>query len=153
MSYVLDEELVKLAVRIVRPAINSLLGSTITDGRSHLHLVVLKPGSEDILYEESFGYRSAWEHPYDAIACGKARLCQRTGMVARNVQRDAPWLYEKGDTCFVGGVIENGLVVAASGVQDYFDEMISWMVLSAIQGLCRDYIAKLGDDAPNFFGD
>lgn len=72
-------------------------------------------------------------------------------MVARNVQKDASWLYEEGDTRYVGGVIENGLVVAASGLQDYLDEMISWMVVSVIQGLCRDFIAHIDDDkAPDF---
>ncbi|MBI4057994.1 hypothetical protein HY405_01635 [Candidatus Microgenomates bacterium] len=129
------------------------MGSELAGGRPNLHLVVLIPGSENILYEESFGQdRSTWRYPFDEIARAKARLCQRTCMVARNVQKDASWLYEEGDTRYVGGVIENGLVVAASELQDHLDEMISWMVLSVIQVLCRDFIARIDDDkAPDFF--
>lgn len=153
-SYILTEEIAREAIEIITPMLaDKILGSEVAGGRQNLHIVVLKPGSDEILYEESFGDdRSAWRHPYDEIARAKARICQRTGMVGRTLQKDAPWLYEPGDTRYVGGVIENGLVVAASGLQDYLDEMISWMVLSAIQGLCRDYIAKIPDDAPDFFG-
>ena len=64
--------------------------------------------------------------------------------------KDAPWLIQPGDTRYAGGVIENGLVVAASGLQDHFDEMISWLVLSTIQGLCRDEVSKIADDDPDF---
>lgn len=152
MSYILTRKLVEQAINIVRPSIVALLGSELTHGRRNLHLVVGLSTSGSTLLEESFGNKDEWEHPYAPIAIAKAGLCARTGMVARNVQKDAPWLYELGDTRYVGGVIENGLVVAASGLQDHFDEMISWMVLSAIQGLCRDYLAHLGDKAPDFFG-
>lgn len=153
MSYILTRNLVYLAVNIIRPSIVKIIRSELAGGRPNLHLVVLDPGTENILYEESFGEdKTKWKYPYDEIARSKARLCQRTGMVARNVQKDAPWLYEKGDTRYVGGVIKNGLAIAASGLQDYLDEMISWMVFSAIQGLCRDYIAKIDDDtSPDFF--
>ena len=152
MSILLTKDLAQRAVDLVRPSIEKILGSELAGGRPSLYLAVLTPGSDLLLYEESFGEPEVtWKYPYDDIALAKTHLCQRTGMVARNVQRDAPWLYEKGDTRYVGGVIENGLVVAASGLQDYLDEMISWMVLSAIQGLCRDVIAKIPDDAPDFF--
>ena len=155
MSHILTKAIAREAIEMVRPMLTAkILRSELAGGRPNLHIVVLEPGSKEILCEESFGDdRSTWSHPYAEIARRKAWLCQRTGMVARNVQKDASWLYIAGDTRYVGGVIENGLVVAASGLQDYLDEMISWMVLSAIQGLCRDYIAKIDDDtAPDFFG-
>ncbi|MBI2195854.1 MAG: hypothetical protein HYU48_02310 [Candidatus Levybacteria bacterium] len=152
MSHLLTVELAKQAIDLVRPAISAVLGSGLTGGRPNLHLVILNPGTDRILHEESFGEeKRSWEYPFDEYARAKALLCQRTGIVGRTVQRDAPWLYEELDTRYVGGVIENGLVIAASGVQDHFDEMISWWILSAIQGLCRDAIA-LTADAPDFFG-
>lgn len=154
MSHFLTKGLVESAVRIVIPSIEGVLGSHYTGSeRNSLHLVVLKPGTEEILYECAFGAdKSTWKRPFDDIARAKARFCQRTGMVGRNARMDAPWLYESGDTRFVGGVIENGLAVAASGLQDYFDEMFSWMVLGAIQGLCRQWIDDLHPDAPAFLG-
>ena len=60
-------------------------------------------------------------------------------------------MYESGDTRHAGGVIEDGLAIAASGLPNYIDEMISWMVFNAIQALCRDFMAKMSDDAPDFF--
>ena len=154
MSLILTQGVVMEAIGIVKPLIDQILGSDLTGGRPNLHLVVLNPGTSDILHEVSFGHdKSTWEYPFDEIARSKAFLCQRTGMVGRTAQKDAPWLYETDDTRYVGGVIEDGLVVAASGVQDHFDEMVSWMVLAAIQGLCRDFIAKIDDDNyPDFFG-
>ncbi len=146
----LTENLVAEAVEIVRPTIKKFLQSGRTGGRHDLYLVVLKPGSEEILYETFFSYPKSWKYPFDKIAIAKALQCKRTGMVGRNVLKDAPWLMKPGDARYAGGVIENGLVVAASGVQDHFDEMISWMVLSVIQGLCRDEVSKVEDNDPDF---
>lgn len=148
----LTREIATEAVRIVTPMIESFLESERTQGRPSLHLVVLKPNTTKVLYRVSFGHdRSTWMYPFDLFAAAKARQCARTGMVGRTLLRDAPWLISAGDTRYVGGVIENDLVVAASGVQDHFDEMISWMVLSVIQGLCRDEVSKIEDDDPEFF--
>jgi hypothetical protein len=153
MSYVLTAGVARQAVEMVRPAIEAFLSSEFAGGRRSLHLVVLKPGTMSILHEETIGEgREGWRNPYDEVALAKARLCFRTGLAARTVQTDAPWLFEEGDTRFPGGVIENGLVVAASGLKDHFDEMFSWMVLSAIQALCRDFVATRDANAPVFLG-
>lgn len=147
MSYFLTRYLAKKSVDIVRSAIEDLLGSELTGRRPNLHLVIIGPDSDEILWEESFGGdQSTWQRPYDEIARSKAGIVKRTGMTLRTLEKDAPWLYQKGDTRYVGGVTENGLVIAASGLQDYFDEMISRMVLSAIQALCRDVLAKIPDN-------
>lgn len=149
----LTYELVEEAVEILRPTIEAFLKSERTGGRPNLHLVILKPKTEDVLLETSFGDgRHTWKYTYDLFAEAKARQCAREGMTGRTLLRDAPWLVKPNDTRYVGGVYENGLAIAASGVQDHFDEMISWMVLSAIQGLCRDEVSKINDDEdPDFF--
>ena len=154
MSKFLDKYIAREAIDIVQPTIEKFLGSSHTGKENDsIHIVVLNPGTEDILFEESLGAdKSTWNYPYDEIARSKARICQRTGMVGRDVQVHAPWHYESGDTRYVGGVYENGLVVAASGIQDHYDEMFAWMVVSAIQGLCRDSVSLMSDNAPNFFG-
>lgn len=151
MSYILTTNLAREAVGLVRPVIANLLGSELTGGRSNLHIVILDPETGDPIYEKSFGDRSTWCIPYDSIARSEAQIAYRTQMVVRTVRGDAPWLYESGDTRYVGGAVENQLVVAASGLQDHFDEMISWMVLSAIQALCRDYIAKVSSTELDYF--
>lgn len=138
MSFLLNKEMAEAAVRIVQPSILEFLGRHEGEGTPSLHVVVLDPGTEDVLYETLFGgARTEWKAPYDEIARSKARVCQRTGMIRRDVSTDAPWLLEEGDSRYVGGVIENGLVVAASGLKNYHDEMFSWMIFAVIQGLCR----------------
>ena len=152
MSHILTEEVAQAALELVKPVFDGLVASGVTDDRVNLHVIVFQPGREDILAEASWGEDpSTWTLPYAAIAYGKAKKVQQSGMVLRTLRNDAPWLYESGDVRYVGGVIENGLVVAASGLQDYWDEAISWMVLSAIQGFCRGHVANISADAPAFF--
>ena len=43
-----------------------------------------------------------------------------------------------GDTIHGGSAAYEGIVVAASGVQGYFDEAISGMVAAILWGLCMD---------------
>lgn len=150
----LTTDLVKEAVKMVNPTIVHLLRSDRTGGRKSLYVVVARKGIELFLYQEGFGAdKSEWPYPFDDIARAKAKQAKRTGMVGRTLLRDAPWLIKPGDTRYVGAVVEHGLVVAASGLQDHLDEMVSWMVLNAIKALCRDEISKIDDDNdPDFFG-
>ncbi len=64
------------------------------------------------------------EHPdqakYERIAVEKAKVSWETGLPSRKVQQDAPHLYQNGMTKWGGSVIENGLIVAFSGVQAVF---------------------------------
>lgn len=151
MSVILTRELAKQAVDVVRPAIEALLGSELAGGRKNLHLVILNPTDGTVLHEESWGDETTWAHPYDEIARAKARQCYRTGVAGRKLQTSTPWLYEPGDTRYAGGVVEDGQVVAASGLKEYFDEMVSWMVFNAIFGLCVHAVDQISDDAPTFF--
>ena len=60
----------------------------------------------------------------------------RHGMSTHEIQTLAPHMLVTGDTVYYGSVISNGIVVACSGVQPYFDEMISAWVLAACKALC-----------------
>ena len=84
-------------------------------------------------------------YPYEELARAKAQLCLRSGHSASDVLNNAPWLFEAGDTHIAGGVFENGLVVAVSGLAEHLDEMIAWWILSTIQGLCRNAISNIPD--------
>ncbi len=88
------------------------------------------------------------EHPssakYENIAAEKAQVSWVTGMPSRKVQQDAPHLYQTGMTKWGGSVIENGLVVAFSGVQAVFDEAIAGTMLRWIVALCQDEMTREG---------
>lgn len=81
---------------------------------------------------------------YEQIAKAKAEVSLRTGLPSRKVQQDAPYLYQEGMTKWGGSVIENGLVVAFSGVQAVFDEAIAGTMLRWIVALCQNEMTKEG---------
>ncbi|QQG44667.1 MAG: hypothetical protein HYW86_02015 [Candidatus Roizmanbacteria bacterium] len=152
VTYILTKELAQKALAMIRPSIEAILGTELVGGRKDFYIAVFDLGTDDILADDVYGDRPRWEYPYDKIAGSKGTIATRTGLTTRDVQVNAPWLYQKSDTRYVGSVTEHGLVVAGSGLANHWDETIGWWVLSAIQGLCREFIAKIDDDtAPDFF--
>ena len=80
-----------------------------------------------ILYERSFGdQKNEWTADYRNIAQCKALQLWH----GRNDGRTdiMPHLLYSGDCPFWGGVKRDGIVVACSGVEPYFDRMIAGMV-------------------------
>lgn len=76
---------------------------------------------------------------YVRIAMAKAYVTFKHRMPSAVVQQRYPYLYEDGDTKWGGSTITpGGLIVAFSGVQAHFDEMIAEMLASIITALCRD---------------
>ena len=117
--------------------------------RQACHIVVLVPSMEDdratdyakwpvypieplAIYDRSFGDKEIWSAPYDDIA--RCKALQLWG--DRNDDRTdiMPHLLFSGDTPCWGGVKRHGIVVACSGVQSFFDKMISGMIADAIAG-------------------
>jgi hypothetical protein len=144
MDGLLTREMAQRAVKLVLPLILILMESGHVK-RKALHVVITDPTKqpgfcnfgEATLYEESIGKDTpAWEHHFDDIAMRKARQAWRTGFSNRYTQA-APWLLFKNDTMFKGTAVsdDGSLIVAVSGVEDYYDEMFSKMILAAIQAL------------------
>lgn len=110
-----------------------------------------------MLCTKQFGLKVDWEHPYDAVAISKAYTSWKTGLTSYEVQQKAPYLYEVGMAKYGGSAIgEGGLVVAFSGVEEWFDQMFSEMMLAAIKGVCMDEMHKpdgvMADTAITFVG-
>lgn len=121
--------------------------------RNQCHIVVLVPAMEDArvanypdwpnypvqpyaLYQRSIGKDEGWEHPYAEIAMCKALQL----WTDRNDDRTMPipHLLFPGDTPFWGGVKRRGIVVTCSGVQPWFDKMISGIIADIIVGLAHN---------------
>lgn len=80
---------------------------------------------------------------YDEIAWSKAYISWLYGITSSQVQTDHPYLYQEGMTKYGGSTVLPGrLVIAFSGVQACFDEMISEWMGSAIKGLCRHEMTR-----------
>lgn len=149
----LTKELAALAVESVMKAVmdrhvNERVNLMLK--RQSCHIVILVPSMKDdrqadypdwpnyhiepsCLYEYSEGRKDQWSAKYDDIARCKALQLWHD----RNDDRTdiMPHLLFPGDTPFWGGVKRHGIVVTCSGVQPYFDKMISGMVADMLIGL------------------
>jgi hypothetical protein len=142
MSYILTEELARLAVQSVRPMFRSYFSAGLVK-RDDLWIVVMDPTKPydsvrhfqfSILGEYKFGNPG---DKYKDVARSKARVSWRTGLPSHLVQQNAPFLLLKGDTKWGGSTVTpEGLVVACSGVEWYMDQHMSEVIASAIKALC-----------------
>lgn len=110
-------------------------------------MVVLNPQYKKVRFRVLFQHIISSEDDvtFTEIARAKAMLSFRTGLASSRVQQDCPYLYEKDDTKWGGSTVApGGLVVAFSGVEAVFDEMISEWMASAIRALCRHEMTREG---------
>ncbi|WP_062073646.1 heme-binding protein [Demequina sediminicola] len=70
-------------------------------------------------------------------ATAKAAVAARTGMDTSRLRDHSPHLYRAGDIKWPGAIVREGVVVAFSGVQGEYDEMIAEWLVSAIRAICR----------------
>jgi hypothetical protein len=127
------------------------------------HIVVLVPSMEDAraedypnwpdypsrphpIYERSIN-KDAWTANYDDIAKCKALQLWHD----RNDDRTdiMPHLLFAGDTRHYGGVKRHGIVVTCSGVDPWFDKMISGMIADMIIALSYDAWMKSEENKKN----
>ncbi len=93
----------------------------------------LKPS---LLYEHSVGDRSQWTAKYDEVArCKALQLWHERNDGGTDIK---PHLLFPGDTRYYGGVKRDGIVVACSGVQPWFDRMIAGLIADTCIALAYD---------------
>jgi hypothetical protein len=103
------------------------------------------PGDKfDVIFIENLASDHPDQEKYERIAVEKAKVSWETGLPSRKVQQDAPHLYRPGMTKWGGSVVENGLIVAFSGVQAVFDEAIAGSMLRWIVAICQDEMTREG---------
>jgi hypothetical protein len=144
----------EIAKRAVAAALKLMQDSPIKEvfKRQACHIVVLVPEMEDgplqfspypnysirpyVLLEESYGARETWSAAYDDIAkCKALQLWHGRNDTRTDVR---PHLLFPGDTPYWGGVKRHGIVVACSGVQPWFDQMIAGLVADMCKALAYD---------------
>jgi hypothetical protein len=103
---------------------------------------------ELVLYQDHFGDEG--EHDIDkyiGIARHKAFTSFLTGLPSHQVQQVMPSLYAPGMTKWGGSAVAGTgpmkLIVGFSGVQWYYDQMISEMMISAIQAICHESMIEV----------
>lgn len=86
---------------------------------------------------KTFGDINIWEHSYSEIA--RCKAFQLWYDRATGGCENVPHLLFHNDTPFWGGVKREGIVVATSGLEPYFDRMISGMVADGCIAMARHW--------------
>lgn len=156
----------EVAAKVVTHVLNcTLLSKEVAPllKRRHGHLIVLVPSMkiEDVvesdhsdrsghsidphvLYEQSVGDENEWDLPFHKIAHSKALQLWQGRNSDGQTDSNAHLLFSK-DTPFWGGVKRHGIVVAFSGVQPWFDQMISGMTADMLKAYGREAFERSAD--------
>ena len=149
-SCLLGRDAAERAVAMALPMIRTAIDNRSAGESGFFYLVVMKPGSspasssfEDaILYEHAVGDRERWDADYRGFALAKARIAWRTGIDSHIVQEQCPYLLEAGDTVLWGSVAMDGIVVAASGADAWYDEAFAGAVALCLRAEAKAAIAR-----------
>ncbi len=133
-------EIAEDAVKLVTPSIEKLFERT---NRQELHIVVMDPrlkpweaNFEDaILYEAQFGTPANWTVPFDQLARKKASQAWRNHSANIQTQFLHPSSLKEDDILYFGSFVHGNIVVACSGVQQWYDMLISGWIAVAIEQL------------------
>ena len=134
---------------LIKPSVTKLLKERAL--REDMHIVVMNPTikpwestfEDAILVEFSTTDKKDWKKPFDTYALDKARQAWRDGRSNVTKHLLSPATLKDGDVAFYGSFEYEGVIVAASGVEGWFDQLVSgWMALT-VQQLCQDYYQKL----------
>lgn len=118
------------AVRLAAPMLEAARTNRHVGESGFLHVVVMHPLARPtecdfdaaVLYEESFGDTAKWDADYGAYARAKAQLSWRTGRASHSVLALSPHLLRADDVTVWGSAVVDGIVVAVSGANPWFDE-------------------------------
>jgi hypothetical protein len=147
-------ELHEQAYALCKPAIDLLLEQYAK--RKHYHIVVMDPRKKPwessfrdaVLAEFSEG-KDEWAHDYRKIARSKAEQAWRNQQANIITQMLAPATLRSGDTFYYGSFEYHGVIVACSGVEPYFDMLISGWIALAYQQLAQHYVETHKKAYPN----
>ncbi|WP_435236615.1 hypothetical protein ACR30L_03270 [Psychromonas sp. PT13] len=133
------------AIELVKPAIMNLFERTC---RKELHIVVMDPTikpweakfEDAILVEDTTGTPAEWTAPFDELARKKAQQAWRDGVANINHQTQHPASLREGDILYFGSFVYGNIVVGCSGVEPYYDMLISsWVALAFEQLTIAEY--------------
>lgn len=142
------EDKAAAAVELVKPAIEALFKRT---NRKELHIVIMDPRikpwearfEDAILYQESIKTLEAWELPFDDFARNKAEQAWREGAPNMIAQSQHPSSLRENDLPFYGSFVYGNVVVACSGVEQWFDMLVSgWIALAFEQLIIHERETK-----------
>ena len=148
-----QKDIVIDAIDLVRPSIDQLFKRT---NRQQLHIVVMNPRlkpweiqfEEAVLYETSIGDPESWTIPFNKLARNKARQAWRNGRANINNQLLHPSALHEDDVLYFGTFVYGDIVVASSGVEPWYDMLISGWIAVAIEQLSMHEYQTIKSENP-----
>ena len=148
-----QKDIVIDAIDLVRPSIDQLFKRT---NRQQLHIVVMNPRlkpweiqfEEAVLYETSIGDPESWTIPFNKLARNKARQAWRNGRANINNQLLHPSTLHEDDVLYFGTFVYGDIVVASSGVEPWYDMLISGWIAVAIEQLSMHEYQTIKSENP-----
>ena len=133
------------AVDAALPSIERLLAEPGVSGEGVLCIVVMDPAltpadaafDEAVLLEYAVGERAKWAADYATLARAKARLSWCAGADCAALQTTAAHRLRGGDTLLGGAVCLDGIVVAASGSEPWYDEAFALCVAAHLRASAK----------------
>lgn len=133
-------DIAKDAIELTIPSIEKLFERS---NRQELHIVVMNPQvkpwestfEDAILYERSLGSPESWSIPFDQLARKKAQQAWRESTSNIQLQTQHPASLRDDDLLFYGSFVYGNIVVACSGVQQWYDMLVSGWIAIAIEQL------------------
>ncbi len=144
-SYFADAAAARQALEMALPMIETAMLDKQVCGSGFLYLVVMDPaiGPGDasfdraVLLEHAIGDRSQWDADYAAFAREKARLGWQRGNDCHRLQSSYPHFLREGDSLLWGSVWLDGIVVAASGAEPWYDEAFALCVAANLRAIAK----------------
>lgn len=149
-SYFINRRTAEQAIGLAMPMIEAAMQRKEVGESGFLYIVVMDPlrtpantsFEEAILYEHTVGDREQWDADYGAFARAKARVAWRSGMDGHLVQELRPHMLCARDTVLWGSVVVDGIVVAVSGANPWYDEAFAGTVAMCLRALAKAGIAQ-----------
>jgi hypothetical protein len=153
-SYFADRNAAQRAVQMTLPMIEPAMREPGVCGSGFLVIVVmdpaLRPGDcpfdEAVLYEHTLGDRAKWDADYAAFARGKARLSWQHRIGSAELQATRAHVLREGESMLWGSVCLDGIVVAVSGAESWWDESFATAVAANLRAIAKERHAMLIKD-------
>lgn len=141
-----DADSARRAIALAVPMLEAALKDRGVGESGFLHVVVMDPGKcpsecefeQAILHEYSTPGRDRWDADYAWYAREKARVAWRTGMPSDQVQARAPHLLRGDESMLGGAAVLDGIVVAVSGANPWYDEAFALSVAALLRAVAQE---------------
>jgi hypothetical protein len=145
-----DVEAARRAVALALPMLRDSLADKGVGESGCMHVVVMDPCmahgdsrfEDAILYECSLPARERWDADYAWYARAKAMVAWRTGRASGELVARAPHYFRQGDTALGGSAVVDGIVVAVSGANPWFDEAFAACVANLLRAVAHERLAR-----------